>query len=42
MSGRNKFRELVRTMDEDPARRAGVEELARGVSVAEEGARDRG
>ncbi|MBA2443049.1 MAG: helix-turn-helix transcriptional regulator [Rubrobacter sp.] len=27
MSGRNKFRELARPIDEDPARRARVEEL---------------
>lgn len=29
MSGRNKFRELARPIDEDPARRARVEELGR-------------
>lgn len=29
VSGRNKFRELVRPIDEDPTRRARVEELGR-------------
>lgn len=29
MSGRNKFRELARPIDEDPVRRARVEELSR-------------